>query len=259
MKKGIFFQFIVIIFFLILWNLVHLGYEFQKNQYHNTLSSEPMILVSQKLQTIQRLNKELDSLDFISNILIESDTLVAQKIIKKYSLKGIQNILSSFKFPNAMKIYFHGQRYGTSEKQIVENKITKNFNNIILNYNHTLWKNVQTKLDFLKYVYYIVNGLIVIIFIILSTFLRVHYEIRLNKFWKIYRSSGGSAKIRKKNFWINSIWLSFIPCIFIFATYFAVRYFKYLHFEISYWKFGVEFGLLLLIVLLSRITLGKNL
>ena len=93
----------------------------------------------------------------------------------------------------------------------------------------------------------------------ISIFLRIHFEIKSDIFWKIYYSSGGQIGKRRKQFFVNSLYLCFIPLILIVAIYYAFIYFQLLHVEIDYRFFGIELLTLAISSLFAGIALGKNL
>jgi len=129
---------------------------------------------------------------------------------------------------------------------------------LIVNYDSDLRQINRNKLELLTKIYYGGNVLLLILLLFITMFLRIHFEIKSNDFWQIFRSSGGSRKMRRKQFLLNSLWLCFVPLLLVTGLYFAAMYFKYINIQIDYRLFGVEFIAIVISILMSRIFLGKN-
>ncbi len=259
MKKGIFFQIIIIIILLTTWDLLHIGYNHQKKALEANISELPMLIFSNDVTLLDSLAKEFDNLSFIKNIIIEADSIIAEKLISGYGLDNAKAILSSYNLPSLMNISFDGALFQTTQKEELEKILSSSeYIELIVNYDTDLWQINRNKLELLTKVYWGGNGLILILLLFIAVFLRIHFEIKSNDFWQIFRSSGGSRKMRRKQFLLNSFWLCFIPLLLVTGIYFAVMYFKYLNIQIDYRLFGVEFAVIIISILMSRIVLGKN-
>ena len=259
MKRGVFLQIFIILIILIIWNLAHLGYDWQREHCQTELSKIPMILISSNDNTFTSLKTKIDTLNFIKSAIIQADSTISQNLCHTYGLVGIEEILSNLTLPNIMKIKFNITHFGVLQKAKLEKIILENQEDIILIYDHDFWKNTQTKLTLLTKIYYLLNAFIITTFFFLAIFVRFHFSIISQEKWKIKRALGGSRKSREKKFWLTSLWLLLVPVILIFGGYFAVNHSGLLKFEIAMYKFGIEFGTLLLIILISRITLRKTL
>ncbi|MCD4797257.1 MAG: hypothetical protein K8R49_08835 [Candidatus Cloacimonetes bacterium] len=257
MKKGIFLQVVIIVLIILGWNCFHIGYNYQKQVFENNLSHIPMIVFSMDLNSLDSLFSDISELSYIKETIIESDSTVSEKIIADYGLNGAQNILEKYALPNVMSIYFDGGKFKSVQKDELEKKI-RNYPEIIMNYDIPSWNVSQRKIKILYRTYLIGNGLFILLLLFIMVFLRIHFEMKSNEFWKIFRTSGGTSKIRRKQFLINSLWTSLFPIAFIFIVYFAAIYFQYLQIEIDYRLFGIEFAAMLFSTLIARISLGKN-
>jgi len=116
-KKGILFQIIIIIILLAAWNLLHIGYNHQKKVLEANISELPMIIFSDNVTLLDSLAKELNDLAFIRNIIIEADSIVAEKLISGYGLDNAKAILASYSLPSLMKIFFDGALFQTPQKK----------------------------------------------------------------------------------------------------------------------------------------------
>ncbi|MBT3168303.1 MAG: hypothetical protein HN952_08105 [Candidatus Cloacimonetes bacterium] len=259
MKRGIFLQIFIILIILIIWNLAHLGYDWQREHCQTELSKIPMILISSDDNAFSSLKTKIDTLNFIKSAVIQADSTISQNLLHTYGLVGIEEILSNLTLPNIMKIKFNITHFGILQKAKLEKIISKNQEDIILIYDHDFWKATQVRLTLLTKAYYLLNVFIIAVLLFLTIFIRFHFAIISQEKWKIKRALGGSRKSREKSFWLTSLWLLLIPFTLIFGGYFAVNHFGLLKFEIATYKFGIEFGTLLLIILISRITLRKTL
>ena len=240
------------------WNLLHLGYNYQKQVFEGKISSIPMILFSKNINTLDSLNLEINRFDYIKEIKVECDSIVAEKIISSYGLEQAKTILESYKLPCIMKIYFKGQNYQTQQKTELEKLISDKYRKIVADYNHNLWKINRKKIELLTKAYYAGNGIFIVFLLFISVFLRIHFEMKSNEYWKVFRASGGKRSLRKKQFLLNSFWICLVPIILNVGAYFIITYFKYLNIIIDYRLFGIEFGTLLLSTFITRISLGKN-
>ncbi len=259
MKKGILLQIIIIFFLLIFWNALHLGFRLQKLNFEQSLSAKPMILIANEQASLEHLRSEIDSLYFISETLLEPDSLIATKLFQNYNLMGIENLISSFNLPSVMKIFIHSDQFNSFEKNMLETKVIDERDDIILQYDHNFWQEIKNKIKVLTSIYYGLNLIFIFFAMFFLITLRVHNEEKKNEFWKIYYAAGGSHKKRVENFWINSLLILFVPIILFAIVYAAALNFQYLPLTIYWWKFGFEFGILILIILFSRLMIGKNL
>ena len=258
MKKGIILQFIIILIFLTCWNLLHLGYNFQKETYETELSKTPIVLFSYDYNFLKSLKIKTDSSYYILRTEIIKDTTIIKELTEIYQLDKAKNILSKYMVPSVMKIYPDGKYYKKNQKNELEKLITEEYWNITFNYNENFWITIQEKMELLKMIYKILNAAIVIFVLIIITSLRVFYESKSNHYWEIYRISGGYSNLRNKNFWMNTIILTIFPFILINALFYFANYLNYLNFEIDYQLWGIEFLTLFISFLISRIILGDK-
>lgn len=258
MKKGIFFQIVIITVILLVWNVLHLGYQYQKNLLERQLSRIPMILISPELSSLQSLRSEIDSLNFIQNISIEPDSLIARNLMDHYQIAEAEFLLKDFHLPSVMRIFFYGSGFSGAAKMQLENLIQENYDQIIINYDNNFWLQSDRKILLLQKSYLFGNGFLALFLLITMIFLRLFYEAKHHEFWRIYRNSGGKRQKRRRQFFINSLLLCLLPILLNFGAYFALRYFNYLFLEIDYRFFAGEFGVVVFSVLLSRLFLGSQ-
>lgn len=216
-----------------------------------------MILFSMDLNSLDSLSSDISERSYIKEVIVESDSTVSENIITDYGLNGAQNILEKYALPNVMSIYFDGEKFKSVQKDELE-KIILNYPDVVMNYDIPSWAVSRMKIKMLHRTYLIGNGLFFFFLLFITVFLRIHFEMKSNEFWKIFRTSGGSPKIRRKQFLINSLWTGLFPVAFVFIVYFAALYFQYLRIEIDYRLFGIEFAAMLFSTLIARISLGKN-
>ncbi|MDP8200520.1 MAG: hypothetical protein P9M11_00090 [Candidatus Tenebribacter burtonii] len=259
MKKGISFQIIVIFIVLIGWNLLHLGHKYQKNVFEDNISASPMMFLSMQENTLEQLKLKIEKNDFIRDIIIIQDSIVAQTLINNYNLGGSKNILSSYILPTAMQINFAGDKFQIEQKQELERVLLDYAPAVIYYFDNVRWQINQNKITLLAKSYYVGFGLFIILILFISIFLRIHFEIKSNVFWKIYRSSGGRFGKRRKQFLVNSLYLCSIPLILNVAIYYSLTYFQLLHIKIDYRIFGIELLSLVISSLFAGIVLGENL
>ena len=100
--------------------MLHLGYEFQKNIFEDNISASPMILLSMQEDTLELLSSKIDQNDYISEITIIQDSIIAKRLIENYDLEGSNEILRSYLLPTAMRITFVGEKFKIEQKQKLE-------------------------------------------------------------------------------------------------------------------------------------------
>ncbi len=259
MKKGIFFQVIAIFIILIGWNLLHLGFEFQKDIFEDNISTSPMMLLSMQENSLEQLRSKIEKNDYIKDVAIIQDSVIAERLIENYDLEGSNEILRSYLLPTAMQITFVGEKFQIEQKQELERILLEYSPSVIYYFDETQWRGNQNKIEILTKVYYAGFGLFVILMLFISIFLRIHFEMKSNIFWKIYHSSGGYIGKRRKQFFVNSLYICFIPLILNVTIYYALIYFQLLHLEIDYRFFGIELLTLVISSLFAGIAVGKNL
>ncbi len=259
MKKGIFFQIIIIFIVFLGWNLLHLGYELQRDVLEDSISASPMMLLSMHEDTLDQLRSKIEKDPYIKEIAIIQDSVIAKTLITSYELEDSSEILRSYLFPTAMQINFAGEKFQIEQKQKLERTLLEYSPAVIYYFDSAQWQIDQNKITLLTKGYYIGFGLFVVFMLFISIFLRIHFEIKSNIFWKIYYSSGGYIGKRRKQFFINSLYICFIPLILNVAIYYALQYFQLLSVEIDYRFFGIELLTVLISSLFAGIALGKNL
>ena len=259
MKKGIFFQIIIVFIVLLGWNLLHLGYEFQKEVFENSISSSPMMLLSMQENTLDKLKLKIEDNDFIKEIAIIQDSVIARTLITNYDLEDSNDLLSSYLLPTAMQINFVGEKFQIEQKIELERILLEFSTDVIYYFDNALWQGNLNKIALLTKGYYAGFGVFIIFMLFISILLRVHFEMRSNDFWKIYSSSGGHFGKRRKQFFVNSLYICFIPLILNVAIYYGLIYFQLLPVEIDYRFFGIELLTLIISSLFAGIALGENL
>ena len=272
MKKGIFFQIITITIFLIFWNSLHFGkhlhiriFEQKKIQIYQKLSPIPIIIFSYKLDSLYSIKTKLNSFLWVDSLQIEEQTKISERLIAEYQLSQSSEVLSRYTLPNVMKIYLKGDFFYKSEKDEVWRIIKENDEAANINYDNEFWEkiqaeadNVQPDISFINFAYLIANGVIIVFLIFFVIFMRIHFEIKRDQFWKIFQISGGKKNSRAKMFFLNSFILSIIPTGLNFGAYFAAIYFDYLQIQIDIKLFTIELGTLMFAYLLTSLFLIRR-
>lgn len=258
MKQSIFIQILILILILFGWNIFHLGYNYQQDFYHSQLSEKPLILVSPHSAVFNALQAKIDTFHSVDFVVVETDSMIAAMLIENYDLGNASALIGNFELPSIMKIYLNGEYYNIHQKSALEKIISAEYPEIVMNYDDNYWHNAQSQKNILARVYLIGNVFIIIFLIIISVFLRLHFESKSNEYWWIFKKSGGNPRLRKKKFWTNSLLLSIIPILFTTAVYFGLRYFNFLPVTMKIKYFAGEFAVIMLSVFISRIALGKK-
>ena len=259
MKKGIFFQIIIVFIILLGWNLLHLGYEFQKEVFEDSISSSPMMLLSMQEDTLDQLKLKIEENDYIKEITIIQDSVIANTLIANYDLEDSNDLLSSYLLPTAMQINFVGKKFQIEQKIEIDRILLEFSPDVIYYFDNAQWQRNLNKIALLTKGYYAGFGLFIIFMLFISIFLRVHFEMKSNDFWKIYSSSGGHFGKRRKQFFVNSLYICFIPLMLNVAIYYGLIYFQLLSIEIDYRFFSIELLTVIISSLFAGIALGENL
>jgi len=244
---------------LVSWNLLHLGYEFQKDIFEDSISKSPMILLSMRTEILDQLTNELKTKNYINNINVIQDSIIAQTLIDSYELYGNEDILRSYVLPTAVQITFKGDNFKFAQKEELEKLLLELKPELIFYFDDIDWEIVQTKIDLLTKIYFILFGGFIAFTLFFASFFRYHFEMKSNTFWKIYYSSGGHYKKRRKQYFANTLYVCFIPFILNLIVYYALQYFQLLDLEIDYKYFGIELLTIVLSSLIAALALGKNL
>jgi len=271
-KKGIFFQVIVITIFLIFWNSLHFGkhlhiriFEQKKVQIYQKLSPIPIIIFSYELDSLYSIKTKLNSFLWVDSLQIEEQTEISKRLIAEYQLSESSEILSRYTLPNVMKIYLRGEFFHKSVREEVWRIIKENNEAAEINYDNEFWEkiqieadNVQPNINLINFAYLIANGVMIVFLIFFVIFMRIHFETKRNQFWKIFQISGGKKNSRAKMFFLNSFVLSIIPTGLNFGIYFAAIYFDYLKIQIDDKLFIIELGTLMFAYLLTSLFLIRR-
>ena len=239
--------------------MLHLGYEFQKEVFEDNISSSPMMLLSMQKDTLDQLKLKIEENEYIKEISIIQDSVIANTLIANYDLEGSNDLLSSYLLPTAMQINFIGEKFQIEQKIEIDGILLEFSPDVIYYFDNTQWQGNLNKIALLTKGYYAGFGLFIIFMLFISIFLRVHFEMKSNDFWKIYSSSGGHFGKRRKQFFVNSLYICFIPLILNIAIYYGLIYFQLLPVTIDYSLFGIEFLTVIISSLFAGIALGENL
>ncbi len=259
MKKGIFFQIIVVFIILLSWNLLHLGYEFQKEVFENSISDSPMMILSMQDNTLEQLKSRIEKKNYISDVIIIQDSVIAQTLINSYDLDDSNEILRTYLLPTAMQISFVGKNFQIEQKLELERILLEYTPEVVYYFDSAKWQMVQDKILILTNGYYVGFGGFILFMLFISIFFRIHFEMKSNTFWKIFHSSGGHFGKRRKQFFVNSMYIGFIPIILNLALYYALKYFQLLSLEIDYRFFGIELLTIIISSIFAGLALGENL
>jgi len=255
-KKGIVFQIFAIIVILTIWNAAHYICFLQKQHYEVLLEKMPIIAFSNDLPKIEKVASVLDSLDYIAKTVLEKNNEIASRIIENYDLKSANKFIDKSKIPNVLKVFFHGDSF--NEKQKYEtmkmlSEITKE-----LNFNDYNWQVVHHKLFLLHKIHRLADAAIILLLLFIFIFLRIHFEINRDDFWKIYFSAGGKYSTRRNSFIVSSLILCFVPLILIVGAYFALVRFGVLEAIIPWNLIIPQIITLIVAAVFSTIFLGKR-
>lgn len=258
MKKGLIFQLFITLILIISWNFIHLGFEYSKGKIFQKASTSELIIFAESYNNLQKLNQELKQVYYIENTTVLSDTTIADELITEYDLGDVRDILVSYNLPNIMTILFDGRTFRISEKNEFTKFLEENYPEIIVNFDEEFWQNQEKELVFAKKSYYLANIVFILLLLFIITFMRIHFEIKHNDFWQIFKSAGGKYNKRSLAFLSDSLLLSSIPMILITATYYTLFYKGILLYEIDYRIFITELAALILSALLARTALWSK-
>ncbi|MFO7896930.1 MAG: hypothetical protein R6U84_08360 [Candidatus Cloacimonadales bacterium] len=258
MKKGIIFQILITLILLLGWNLIHFGYEIIQAQSFETASQAQMIIYAEDFDNLQQLQADLAQVYYIKKVIVESDTTVANTLIENYDLGNVRDILVSYNLPNLMTIKFDGRVYRSAEKAEFEDFLASNYPQINATFDQELWEKVESELSEINENYLLANGLYLALLLFIIIFMRIHFEVKHDEFWRIYRSAGGKHSQRNWGFIKDSLILCLVPLALIVATYYALLYRGTISYQIDYHIFAVELGALVLAALIARTALWSK-
>jgi hypothetical protein len=256
-KKGITFQICVIIVILAVWNTLHFIYFSQKQHYEQMLEKIPVIAFSQDLHALQTVQSSLDSLKYIKKTVLEKNEKVISRIIADHKLEKVKNFLDKSKIPNVLKIYFRGHLFGEKQKYKTMKLLSTLTNE--LSFNNYQWEIVHHKINLLHKIYQISNLSIIIFLLFIFIFLRIHFEIKRDDFWKIFYAAGGKYNARRNSFILSSLFLCLLPLIFVVAAYYGLIHFEIITPIIPYNVIFPQIITLVLASIFSALFLGKRL
>ena len=257
-KKGLVFQILITLILLVSWNLIHLGFEYQKEDFFEKASKIEMIIFAEDFGDLQELKRDLQQVYYIDRVEVVSDTTVADELIATYDLGNVSDILVSYNLPNIMSINFDGRTFREAEKIEFEQFLKEKYPKLNVNFDDEIWLKNEKDLLFIKKSYQVANIIIFLLLLFIVNFLRIHFEIKHNEFWHIFRSAGGKYNRRTIEFLKDSFILCLIPIALVVAVYYFLIFKGYLIYEIDYRIFIIELAALILSALISRITLWSK-
>jgi len=258
MNKGIVFLFIITLLLILIWNCIPFGYEYLKAAYGKELEENPILLISESSISLDSLKAKIVNFTYVDYIEIERDSIISNKLIEIYNLDTARSILSKYNLPDVMKIYLKGAEFDLNRLSELDLLIRTDFPELIYKYNNKLLVKFEVRKGLLLNVFYIANGLMVLTVLLILGFLRFHFEIQKNTYWKIFREAGGHSNYRNRQYWLNSLILITVPLGLAAGSYFILQYYNMITFVIDPFLFGIEFVILLFSSILTRLFLGAK-
>lgn len=258
MKKGLIFQIFISLVFLLGWNFLHQLYQWQVSQIHQQSGQAKMIVFAEDYPKLKQLESELQLSYYIEKVTVESDTTLANSLIDGYNLGNVRDILVSYNLPNLMTIKFDGAVYRAEQRGEFNSFLDKEYPELNHTFDDDLWQEAELELVNTEEIYLIINLIYLVMMLFILILLRIHFEIKHNEFWQIFKSAGGKYNQRNIEFNKDSLSLCFIPMIIVVLTYYILLIQQIISFEIDYRIFVIEFGALVLVTLSSRIALWSK-
>ena len=258
MKFAIVFQILVILIAFLVWDLLHISYQYQQENYYTELEQLTLIVFSKDLSILDSLQLDLEKISSVKKIKINQNKIISENIIESYELDYASDILQNFTLPSVMEINFHGDQYDRSQKARMENLLLRKYPDLIINFDNDLWFMIRKKIDFLNKIYLYGNLIYISLFLFITIFLRIHFEIRSDQYWQIFKMSGGKLELRRKKYLIDSLSYLFIPFSLSVIVYALAITLKYLPYKIYPRMFAAQFISILLSILISGIILGSR-
>ena len=258
MKRGLVFQIIVTFILLIGWNILHFGFEKQQRKIYAKSSQAKMIIFAEDLSKLKDLEIDFEQVYYIDNVEIESDENVAKSLIENYDLGDVSDILVSYNLPNIMSVTFNGSHFRTKEKKEVMDFLKQNYPELNFAFDEVLWQTSEDELSSLQENYLIANLVLLVVFLFILIFLRIHFEIKHDEYWRIFRSAGGNYQKRNIEYIKDSLYLTLIPVGLVMAVYYFLTYRKTINYHLDITLFGIELAAIVLVALVSRILLWSK-
>jgi hypothetical protein len=256
MNKSILALFFIILLLLIIWNTIPYAYHLQKQFYNKEIMQTPVLVISASGSRLDSLAALLQDQNIISKIVIERDSLITEKLIKNYQLEKARSILLKYDLPDVMHIYLEGNETNYIAYKELEDLVSFTYPDLKFRYDPDMILRHDLKSDKLFTIYFLVNAAVALFVLILITFLRYHFEVKKNYYWKIFREAGGRSNHRNRQYWLNSVLLILSPVALILAIYYLLSEYNLITFRIDQYLFIIQFTILLLGSFLSRIFLG---
>lgn len=259
MKRRLFWQFLFIFILLAVWNVGHYAYQWQKKSYQQSIEVLPLVIFCSEGAMCDSLATKLDEKFYIKTIEIDDNQTISEILVNEYGLSEAQEVLKTHSLPQVIKVFFHGALFSIQEKADLRDILLENQQQISWNYNDSYWGHFNKRLQLLEDANLYGMILLGAILLIFSCYFRVRSEMKLDAFWDIFRSSGGSYSKRETLFWIHSLFLILLPIAIHFGIYFYLQHTQTIQIPYEMIQFAYQFGLLLFVTLLSRLFLGKRL
>jgi hypothetical protein len=237
----------------------HYAYQWQKQSYRDSIEVLPLVIFCGEEALCDSLATKLDEKYYTKTIEIDDNQTISEILVNEYGLSEAQEVLQTHSLPQVIKVFFDGALFSVPEKADLRDILLENQQKISWNYNDSYWGHFNRRLQLLEEVNLYGMILLAGIILIFSCYFRVRSEMKLDSFWNIYRSSGGSYRKRETLFWIHSLFLIILPIAIHFGINFYVTYTNLIMIPFEMIQFAYQFGLLLFVTLLSRLFLGKSL
>jgi hypothetical protein len=258
MRKGLIFQIIIAFILLTGWNILHFGFQKQQRKVYAKSSQVKMIIFAEDLNRLKDLEIDFEQVYYIDNVEIESDDIVAKALIENYDLGDVKDILVSYNLPNIMTVSFNGSHFRAKEKKEVIDFVKQNYPELNFAFDEILWQTSEDELISLQKNYLMVNLVFLVVFLFILIFLRIHFEIKHDEYWRIFKSAGGSYHKRNIEFIKDSIYLTLIPVGMVMGIYYFLIYREIINYKLDLTLFGIELAAIVLVSLVSRISLWSK-
>jgi hypothetical protein len=252
MKKQFILLIVTGILLIMGWTVIEYLLQSQVQYQYQQIANIPVMIYSWDMKVMKSLQEDIGKYDFIRETLYKPGDISAAELIRKYGLKGAEDILREKALPDLMIIYLKGNFKARADKLILkdylENRPDKD--RMLVEYQSDNWSQTFNRIDQLNQVRWIVMAFLSLVIYIVFLLKRLHYEHHLARIRHLIATKQTEQVELHDHFWGNSLLLGLVPVGISFFLYQIAYNSDWLLYSIR----GYFFLIQLLVIALATVT-----
>ena len=217
---------------------VHFVYTYISHANYEKTEYPILIYTNTLSEANEVLNSVKDNRNFMAFHLFEPHELTTL-LVEKYNLTDYNSLIGDLTLPFLLEIKVRPNK--SSDLHTFVNSINHAFPDFIVHYNEFIWKSIDTRVDRLFIIAYIIQALVLITYLSLQLLIRMIYlSNNYETVHAILNSGLTPKKITRIKLFENFMFLTVSSILLLISNYFVNYFMIFKEFEMSWHFFNLE-------------------